>query len=135
MALTDHPAQLVIPAGARFPPPWRLRLKYDRDGDILTLHMVPPRAALSVDVCGEGWARFDPATNEIVDLEIEDFRQGFLRRHRDPAHLWHRAQSRPRILGNPLRERREFLDRLLAYFQQRLSTSGVYEGEQIISRL
>jgi hypothetical protein len=121
VALTDRRERIVIPTEARFPPPSRVRLKYDRVGDILTLSTVPVEPAISVDMCGEGWARLAPATGRLVGLEIEEFQHSFLRRHTDLARLWHRAQSHPRILGIPRKERREFLDRLLSHFQRQLT--------------
>jgi len=55
--------------------------EYDMERDILLLQSKKRCPAISIDVDGEMWFRVDPSTGEIVGLEIEDFREVFLKKH------------------------------------------------------
>jgi len=55
--------------------------EYDMERDILFMQSKKRCPAVSVDLDGEIWFRIDPSTGEIVGIEIEDFREVFLKRH------------------------------------------------------
>ena len=54
---------------------------YDKKSDILSMHSKENRPAVSVDLAGEIWVRIDPQTGEIIGIEIEDFKNVFLKKH------------------------------------------------------
>ena len=51
---------------------------YDKQRDLLSIYRVPKRPAVSLDVKGHFWIRFDPETGDVLGLEFEDFEQVFL---------------------------------------------------------
>ena len=57
--------------------------EYDIQTDTLFIQSKEERPAVSVDCNGEFWVRVDPQTGEILGIEIEDFREGFLKHHRE----------------------------------------------------
>ena len=65
---------------------------YDRGRDVLFVHEVPKRAAVSLDVAGCVWIRFDPENGEVVGLEIEDFEKVFLVKFPEMAIVWERIK-------------------------------------------
>ncbi|MBI3743652.1 MAG: DUF2283 domain-containing protein [Chloroflexi bacterium] len=54
---------------------------YDRPRDTLFIFVEPKRPAVSFDVAGELWIRFDPNTGDVLGFEIEDFEKVFLVKH------------------------------------------------------
>jgi uncharacterized protein YuzE len=58
---------------------------YDEKSDILSMQSKENRSAVSVDLSGEFWVRIDPQTGEIIGLEIEDFKNIFLKKHPEIA--------------------------------------------------
>lgn len=75
---------------------------FDKQRDILFMHLLPKRPAVSLDVSGMLWVRFDPSSGEVVGLEIEDFEHVFLERHPELALAW--PQIKPRIIKLPKRD-------------------------------
>jgi len=69
---------------------------YDKQRDILFLHQIPRRSALSLDVGGHYWLRFDPETGEVVGVEIEDFERVFLARYPELQAGW--QDVKPKII-------------------------------------
>ena len=51
---------------------------YDKERDILFVHLAPKRPAISLDVGGHFWVRYEPQSGKVLSLEIEDFEQVFL---------------------------------------------------------
>jgi uncharacterized protein YuzE len=58
---------------------------YNKKSDILSMHSKENRPAVSVDLAGEIWVRIDPQTGEITGIEIEDFKNIFLKKHPEIA--------------------------------------------------
>jgi uncharacterized protein YuzE len=56
-------------------------VEYDDESDILFMQSKHKRAAVSIDLNGEAWIRIKPKTGEIVGVEIESFREVFLKNH------------------------------------------------------
>jgi len=56
--------------------------EYDDETDTLFMQSKRKSPSVSVDCDGELWIRIVPQTGEIVGLEIEGFRQVFLKKHR-----------------------------------------------------
>ena len=69
---------------------------YDKGRDVLFIHETPKRPAVSLDVAGYVWIRFDPETGEVVGVEIEDFEKVFLVKFPEMAVGW--EQVKPAIL-------------------------------------
>jgi uncharacterized protein YuzE len=67
---------------------------YHGGSDTLFLRPSEPRPATSIDWNGELWIRVDPATGEVVGLEIGDFETIFLKKHPDVATAWEEAKPR-----------------------------------------
>ena len=65
---------------------------YNSDEDTLFIRPEIPRPAVSYDLNGELWIRFDPATKEIIGLEIENFESVFLKKHPEAAKVWKTAK-------------------------------------------
>ena len=82
----------------------RFKPSYDRRRDILFIQEEPNRPAVSRDIAGEVLIRFNPDTDEIVGVEINDFRKLFLVRHPELAIGWekvtkHRGAGQDAWLG------------------------------------
>ena len=94
---------------------------YDKRQDILFIHATPKRPAVSLDVGGHLWLRFDPETHEVVGVEIEDFEKVFLVKFPELAVGW--EQYKP-LLIKPFRRERtplaEYLQFLLLHIQNML---------------
>ena len=58
-----------------------MEVKYEKGQDVLYIYFRENRPAISVDCDGLFWLRVDPQTNEIVGIEIEDFRVFFMGKH------------------------------------------------------
>ena len=58
---------------------------YNEKLDILSMHFKENRPAVSVDLAGEIWVRIDVQTGEILGIEIEDFKNIFLKKHPEIA--------------------------------------------------
>ncbi len=61
---------------------------YHSDEDILLIRPENPRPAVSYDLEGELWLRFDPSTKEVFGIEIENFESVFLKKHPEVAKIW-----------------------------------------------
>ncbi len=57
-----------------------MEIIYNKEADSLMILWAENRPAVSKDVDGEFWLRVDPKTNEIIGIEIEDFKS-FIKRH------------------------------------------------------
>ena len=68
---------------------------YDKQRDILFLYQTPKRPAISFDIGGHFWIRFDPETDEVVGLEFEDFEKVFLAKYPELKVGW--EEIKPRI--------------------------------------
>ena len=81
----------------RFDPDWfrdAIRV-YDKKRDVLFGYRPPKRAAISYDVAGQLWVRFDPKSGEVVGFEFEDFEKVFLAKHPELRLGW--QEIKPRI--------------------------------------
>ena len=58
-----------------------MRVIYDKDIDTLIIIFGENRPAVSIDCEGEFWLRKDPETNEMVGIEIENFKKVFLKKY------------------------------------------------------
>ena len=65
---------------------------YQADGDTFFASPEVPVPAVSYDIEGEIWVRFDPQTKEIIGLEIENFESIFLKKHPELSKLWKEAK-------------------------------------------
>ncbi len=81
--------------------PENFAYSYDKHRDVLFMHLIPKRAAVSLDVSGVAWIRYLPISGEVVGLEIEDFEQVFLKRFPELALAW--KQVKPGITKLPKR--------------------------------
>jgi uncharacterized protein YuzE len=64
-----------------------LKIKYDREADVLYCSFGDPRPALSMEV-GEGVVvRHDPATEEVVGITIVDFFRRFADHPEETVHV------------------------------------------------
>jgi hypothetical protein len=72
---------------------------YYRKEDTLYIRSGAPRPAVSLDLDGEIWLRFDPDTGDIVGLEIDDFESIFLKKHPEISKAW--QQAKPHCLAKP----------------------------------
>ncbi|MCH8898562.1 MAG: hypothetical protein IIC33_09760 [Chloroflexi bacterium] len=70
-----------------------LDCSYDKHRDVLFMHLLPKRPAVSLDVSGLLWIRYLPISGEVVGLEIEDFDQVFLKRFPELALAWQQVKS------------------------------------------
>lgn len=91
---------------------------YDKSRDVLFVRQGEKRPAVSLDVGGHFWVRFDPETGDVVGLEIEDFEQVFLALYPETKAAW--MDIKPRIIK--LRRKNhaisEYLQILLAFVQK-----------------
>lgn len=63
---------------------------YDKRRDILFINTTPKRAAISLDVGGHFWVEFDPETDEVVGIQIDDFESVFLMKYPELRSGWQR---------------------------------------------
>jgi uncharacterized protein YuzE len=69
-----------------------IRLKYDTEGDILSLVFGPDRPGTTIDNPNGVWWRIDSETGEIYGVEIQVFEHHFLTDFTDDARIaqhWH----------------------------------------------
>lgn len=78
MATRHEVAEYPAPRFGDLPPAEDWLVRYDDSSDTLNIHFGPPRAAVSFDVGDHVWLRSDPATGDVVGIEVEDFREAFL---------------------------------------------------------
>ena len=78
---------------------------YDKSRDVLFVRHGENKPAVSLDVGGHFWVRFDPETGDVLGIEIEDFEQIFLARYPEARLAWQDihyarcpANLRPRIV-------------------------------------
>ena len=90
---------------------------YDKGRDVLFIHDTPKRPAVSLDVAGYVWIRFDPETGEVVGAEIEDFEKVFLVKFPEMAVGWERVK--PTILKRFKKQDRpsDYLSLLMYYIK------------------
>ena len=96
---------------------------YDKRRDILFVHATPKRPAVSLEVGGHLWLRFDPETHEVVGVEIEDFEKVFLVKYPELRAGW--EQDKPSLIKPFKRDKdavAEYLRLLLLYIQNMLKT-------------
>ena len=74
---------------------------YDKQRDILFMHAPPKSPAVSLDVGGHFWIRYNPQTSEVIGVEIEDFEQVFLKLYPQLSPGW--KIVKPRIIKLPKR--------------------------------
>jgi uncharacterized protein YuzE len=88
---------------------------YDRKRDTLYICQkdAVDRPARSFDVDGEFWLRLDSETNEVVGIEIEDFKSIFLQKHPELARVWKEAERTHRLFWQGHPERKQDLLSLL----------------------
>ncbi len=101
----------------------QFKRSYDKQRDILFVHLEPKRPAVSLDVGGYLWIRFDPETEEVVGVEIEDFEQVFLVKFPELRLMW--KDLKPRIVKPPFRKRNtidEYLQLLFRFIKNLLNT-------------
>ena len=67
---------------------------YDSKRDVLFAFEEPKRPAVSIDVAEGAWIRFDPDTEAVVGIEIQDFEGLFLKRHPELAKGWDMVKPR-----------------------------------------
>lgn len=72
---------------------------YDKDRDILFVYKLPKRPAVSLDVGGHFWVRFDPESGEVLGVEIEDFESVFLAKYPELRLGW--EDTRKRLTKRP----------------------------------
>ena len=65
---------------------------YHSDEDILFIRPKNSSPAVSYDLEGELWLRFDPSTKEVLGIEIENFQSVFLKKHPEIAKIWKDAK-------------------------------------------
>jgi hypothetical protein len=125
MAVLEPSAPVGGSSGPAFPAARRLRFRFHPDRDALTISVWPKRPAVSVDLEGEVWARWIPATGEVVGFEIDDFVSEFLTRHPQLAELWNRsrARHRPAFMRSGLR--RGFSSAIVQYLREKVARAPV----------
>ncbi|MGA1865813.1 MAG: DUF2283 domain-containing protein [bacterium] len=55
----------------------KLRMSYDKDGDILDLSLGEPTEAVSKEIEDDLFIRLDPNTNEVIGISILNFEKWF----------------------------------------------------------
>ena len=94
---------------------------YDKRRDILFIHATPKRPAVSFDVGGHLWLRFDPETHEVVGVEIEDFEKVFLVKFPELRAGWERDKpSQIKLFRRDESSLAEYLRFLLLHIQNLL---------------
>jgi len=73
-------------------------LVYDEDMDTLFVRPATAVPAVSIDLGGEMWLRYDPKELTVVGLEVEDFEQVFLKKHPEIAVAWKEINKKGFIL-------------------------------------
>jgi uncharacterized protein YuzE len=58
----------------------RLRMFFDKEGDVLDISIGDPREAISKEVGGDILIRVDPKTNEVLGITILNFEKRFEQR-------------------------------------------------------
>jgi len=98
---------------------------YHSDEDAFFIRPDEPRPAVSYDWEGEVWVRFDPITQDIVGIEIENFESVFLKKHPELAVAW--KEVRPYCMQKKTRSANEdacelFIRILLELFSELFRT-------------
>lgn len=91
---------------------------YDKQRDTLFVYKAPKSGAVSFDVGGHLWIRFNPNTGDVIGVEIEDFEQVFLIRYPELRLSW--EQLKPRIIKHRKPDRNaiaEYLRLLLLHIK------------------
>ena len=65
----------------------RFTRAYDSKRDVFFAYEEPKRPAISMDVGGV-WERFDPKTEDVIAVEIQDIESIFLKRHPEFVQGW-----------------------------------------------
>ena len=104
---------------------------YNSDEDILFIRPEIPRPAVSYDLNGELWIRFDPETKEIIGLEIESFESVFLKQHPEIAKVWktakpHCTHKKTRIADDEICT--SFLRILFSFFNELFQDNQLQTG-------
>ena len=97
----------------------RAKFSYDRRRDTLFMRYGPKRPAVSLDVGGQLWLRFEPETGEVLGVEIEDFEKVFLVHNPEMRRGWN--ERKPRVIKWPQRDPdsiAEYLRVLLLFIQR-----------------
>ena len=64
-----------------------LKMKYDREADVLYCSFGDPRPALSTEVGDGVVVRHDPTTDEVVGITIVDFFRRFAEHPEEPVYV------------------------------------------------
>ena len=91
---------------------------YHGDEDTFFLRPANPRPATSFDWDGDIWLRVDPASGEIVGIEIDDFESIFLKKHPEIAKAW--EEVKPHCLRKKSEETMESFILIIWDFLQKL---------------
>ena len=94
---------------------------YNSDDDTFFIRPKNPRPAVSYDLGGELWIRYNPTTKEIIGIEIENFESVFLKKHPEVAKVWEIAKphcnyKRTKVVDDEICE--SFLRILLSFFKE-----------------
>jgi uncharacterized protein YuzE len=94
--------------------PWRV--DYDGARDVVALRCSAARAAVAAEV-DDAWLRIDPASGDIMGVEIESFTGGYLAARPDVGGPWEAFRDR----HTPEGDRRVFLESLIESLQRRFA--------------
>ena len=102
---------------------------YDKSRDILFVRHGENKPAVSLDVGGHFWVRFDPETGDVLGIEIEDFEQIFLAKYPEVRLAW--RDIKPRITKRFKRRNDSVSDylRFLMLFVQKLMNDHPHQRE------
>jgi hypothetical protein len=92
---------------------------YDKSRDVLFVRHGEKRPAVSLDVGGHFWVRFEPETGDVIGIEIEDFEQVFLAKYPEARMAW--QEIKPKITKRFRRQNNsisEYLRFLLLFVQK-----------------
>lgn len=114
--LNEDPHNMPIP-DLTWDPDSTFERFYDKDRDVLSLYKEPKRPAVSLDIGGHFWVRFDPTSGEVVGLEFEDFERVFLVRYPELRVGW--EGIKPKIIKKTKRQysTADYLKMLLLFIQ------------------
>ena len=94
--------------------PQRTERSYDKQRDIFFVYSTPKQPAVSLDVGGHTWIRFDPTTEQVLEIEVEDFEKVFLVKYPELRLGWDKLK--PRIIKPPFGDKNQFAGEYLNMF-------------------
>lgn len=94
---------------------------YHSDEDTFFIRPETPQPAVSFDIGGELWIRYDPNTKDVIGIEIENFETVFLKKHPEIAKIWktvkpHCDSKKTRVTDDEICE--SFLQVLVSFFKE-----------------